>query len=110
MSDAGFVAPPRLRPGDRTELQPGMTFHFMTGLWLETMGLEITESMLMESKESSVDKLEELRNAGFMLSVDDFGTGYSSMSYLKRFPIHALKIDRSFIQELPGNQDDAAIT
>jgi diguanylate cyclase (GGDEF)-like protein len=72
--------------------------------------LEITESMLMESKESSVNKLEELKHAGFMLSVDDFGTGYSSMSYLKRFPIHALKIDRSFIQELPGNQDDAAIT
>ena len=72
--------------------------------------LEITESMLMESKESSVNKLEELKEAGFMLSVDDFGTGYSSMSYLKRFPIHALKIDRSFIQELPGNQDDAAIT
>ncbi|HEY5994866.1 MAG TPA: EAL domain-containing protein [Gallionellaceae bacterium] len=76
----------------------------------DMLELEITESMLMESKESSVDKLEELRNAGFMLSVDDFGTGYSSMSYLKRFPIHALKIDRSFIQELPGNQDDAAIT
>jgi len=72
--------------------------------------LEITESMLMESKESSVNKLEELKHAGFMLSVDDFGTGYSSMSYLKRFPIHALKIDRSFIQELPGNMDDAAIT
>ncbi len=76
----------------------------------DMLELEITESMLMESKESSVDKLEELKNAGFMLSVDDFGTGYSSMSYLKRFPIHALKIDRSFIQELPGNLDDAAIT
>jgi diguanylate cyclase (GGDEF)-like protein len=72
--------------------------------------LEITESMLMESKDSSVTKLEELKSAGFMLSVDDFGTGYSSMSYLKRFPIHALKIDRSFIQDLPNNLDDAAIT
>jgi len=76
----------------------------------ELLELEITESMLMESKETSVGKLEELKSAGFMLSVDDFGTGYSSMSYLKRFPIHALKIDRSFIQDLPNNVDDAAIT
>jgi diguanylate cyclase (GGDEF)-like protein len=76
----------------------------------EMLELEITESMLMESKDASVSKLEELKAAGFMLSVDDFGTGYSSMSYLKRFPIHALKIDRSFIQDLPNNLDDAAIT
>jgi diguanylate cyclase (GGDEF)-like protein len=81
-----------------------------TGLPPEMLELEITESMLMDNKDASVSKLEELKSAGFMLSVDDFGTGYSSMSYLKRFPIHALKIDRSFIQELPGNLDDAAIT
>lgn len=80
------------------------------GLPPEMLELEITESMLMDSKDASVSKLEELKRAGFMLSVDDFGTGYSSMSYLKRFPIHALKIDRSFIQDLPGNLDDAAIT
>lgn len=80
------------------------------GLPPDMLELEITESMLMENKDASVDKLEELKQAGFMLSVDDFGTGYSSMSYLKRFPIHALKIDRSFIQDLPGNVDDAAIT
>lgn len=80
------------------------------GLPPEMLELEITESMLMDNKDASVSKLEELKSAGFMLSVDDFGTGYSSMSYLKRFPIHALKIDRSFIQELPGNMDDAAIT
>ena len=76
----------------------------------DLLELEITESMLMDSKEASIDKLEQLKRAGFMLSVDDFGTGYSSMSYLKRFPIHALKIDKSFVQELPGNQDDVAIT
>ncbi len=80
------------------------------GLPSDMLELEITESMLMDSKDASVSKLEELKRAGFMLSVDDFGTGYSSMSYLKRFPIHTLKIDRSFIQELPGNLDDAAIT
>lgn len=76
----------------------------------EMLELEITESMLMESRDAPINKLEELKTAGFMLSVDDFGTGYSSMSYLKRFPIHALKIDRSFIQDLPSNADDAAIT
>ncbi len=80
------------------------------GLPPNLLELELTESMLMDSKETSVGKLEELKAAGFMLSLDDFGTGYSSMSYLKRFPIHALKIDRSFIQELPNNQDDVAIT
>jgi len=80
------------------------------GLPPEMLELEITESMLMENKDASVSKLEELKSAGFMLSVDDFGTGYSSMSYLKRFPIHALKIDRSFIHELPNNLGDVAIT
>lgn len=80
------------------------------GLPANLLELELTESMLMDSKEASIGKLEELKAAGFLLSLDDFGTGYSSMSYLKRFPIHALKIDRSFIQELPHNQDDIAIT
>ncbi len=80
------------------------------GLPAHLLELELTESLLMDSKESSVNKLGELKRAGFMLSVDDFGTGYSSMSYLKRFPLHALKIDRSFIQDLPYNQDDVAIT
>jgi diguanylate cyclase (GGDEF)-like protein len=79
------------------------------GLPPQMLELELTESLLMDSKETSVDKLEELKAAGFLLSVDDFGTGYSSMSYLKRFPIHALKIDRSFIQDLPHNQDDVVI-
>jgi EAL domain-containing protein (putative c-di-GMP-specific phosphodiesterase class I) len=80
------------------------------GLPPDMLDLELTESMLMESKDASIKKMEELKNAGFILSVDDFGTGYSSMSYLKRFPIHALKIDKSFVQELPHNTDDVAIT
>ncbi len=80
------------------------------GLPAHMLELELTESMLMDTKDVSIAKLEELKAAGFMLSVDDFGTGYSSMTYLKRFPIHALKIDRSFIQDLPHDQDDAAIT
>lgn len=80
------------------------------GLPPEMLELELTESMLMESKDASIKKMEDLRKAGFTLSVDDFGTGYSSMNYLKRFPINALKIDRSFVQELPRNTDDVAIT
>jgi diguanylate cyclase (GGDEF)-like protein len=80
------------------------------GLPPDMLELELTESMLMDSKEASIKKMEDLKSAGFTLSVDDFGTGYSSMSYLKRFPIHVLKIDRSFVQELPHNKDDVAIT
>jgi diguanylate cyclase (GGDEF)-like protein len=80
------------------------------GLPPDMLELELTESMLMDSKDASIKKMEALKSAGFTLSVDDFGTGYSSMSYLKRFPINVLKIDRSFVQELPHNKDDVAIT
>jgi diguanylate cyclase (GGDEF)-like protein len=80
------------------------------GLPPHLLELELTESTLMDGNDTSIAKLKQLQEAGFMLSVDDFGTGYSSMSYLKRFPIHTLKIDRSFIQDLPHSRDDAAIT
>jgi EAL domain-containing protein (putative c-di-GMP-specific phosphodiesterase class I) len=72
--------------------------------------LELTEGMLMEDIEQSRVDLRELKDMGVRLAVDDFGTGYSSLSYLKRFPLDTLKIDRSFIQDLPGDHDDAAIT
>ncbi len=71
--------------------------------------LEITESVLMQDAGSAVGMLRALRNMGVRLSVDDFGTGYSSLSYLKRFPIDVLKIDKSFVRELPGDGEDAAI-
>lgn len=71
--------------------------------------LEITESMLMGNVENSISMMHQLKEIGVTLSIDDFGTGYSSLKYLKQFPINTLKIDKSFIDELPGNHSDEAI-
>jgi EAL domain-containing protein (putative c-di-GMP-specific phosphodiesterase class I) len=75
-----------------------------TAVWLE-----ITETTLMRDAESAVTTLRALRRLGVHLSVDDFGTGYSSMSYLKRFPVESLKVDRSFIDGLGREPEDTAI-
>ena len=72
--------------------------------------LEITESMVMQNPERAVTTLSRLREMGITVSIDDFGTGYSSLGYLKRFPIDNVKVDRSFIKDLPHDTDDAAIT
>ncbi len=72
--------------------------------------LEITESLLMQDMQASQVALYDLKALGLEIYLDDFGTGYSSLAYLKKFPIDALKIDRSFIRDIPGNADDEAIT
>jgi diguanylate cyclase (GGDEF)-like protein/PAS domain S-box-containing protein len=75
--------------------------------WLE---LELTESLLLSNADVMFEVLHDLKNMGVNLVIDDFGTGYSSLSYLRQFPVTKLKIDRSFIQDVVGNPDDAAIT
>jgi len=81
-----------------------------TGLGADALELEITESLVMQNPEQTAKLLVLLKEMGVHLAMDDFGTGYSSLAYLKRFPIDSIKIDRSFIQGLPGDVDDATIT
>ena len=75
----------------------------------ELLQLELTESSLMASTEDVVETLRQLKSLGVHLSIDDFGTGYSSLAYLQRFPIDALKIDRSFMSDIASDRDDATI-
>jgi len=72
--------------------------------------VEITESMLMRDVNKAIGVLEKLKEMHIRIAIDDFGTGYSSLAYLRRFPLDALKIDRSFVDELVVNSDDTAIT
>jgi diguanylate cyclase (GGDEF)-like protein/PAS domain S-box-containing protein len=80
-----------------------------SGLEPRHLEVEITESIAMEGAEIVVANLNVLRNMGVGIAIDDFGTGYSSMSYLKRYPVTSLKIDRSFVTDLPVNPADAGI-
>ncbi len=79
------------------------------GLEARFLEVELTESVVMSDPEESIAILEKLSTMGVLVSVDDFGTGYSSMSYLRKFPIDKLKIDRTFVNEIMSRPDDASI-
>jgi diguanylate cyclase (GGDEF)-like protein len=98
----------QLRQGTLTEtVRAALEASDLEPRWL---GLELTESMLMERQHEGIAALQALRSMGLRLSIDDFGTGYSSLSYLKHFPVDTLKIDRCFVRDLTTVPDDAAIT
>ncbi|MCO7517645.1 EAL domain-containing protein [Pseudomonas guariconensis] len=82
---------------------------FQAGLTPRQLELEVTENALMGDIQRTVSLLKRIRAQGVALSIDDFGTGYSSLAYLKRLPLDVLKIDRSFIQDVPGSQKDREI-
>lgn len=81
-----------------------------SGLPPHLLELELTESMLVADQQQALQRLRTLKNMGVQLAIDDFGTGYSSLSYLKHFPLDRLKIDKSFVNDILVDQDDAAIT
>lgn len=81
----------------------------ISGLSASRLELEITESVLLKEDERNLATLHELRANGVRIALDDFGTGFSSLSYLRRFPFHKVKIDKSFVRELPSSSECAAI-
>jgi len=98
------------------QLQQKDFFEVLKSLMIETqckaewIELEVTEGQVMTRPEEAIKILQEISNLGIRLAVDDFGTGYSSLSYLKRLPIDKLKIDQSFIRDLPDDEEDIAIS
>jgi diguanylate cyclase (GGDEF)-like protein len=76
------------------------------GEWIE---FEITETFIMSNYAESISKIKEMNSLGIKISIDDFGTGYSSLAYLKHLPIDKLKIDKSFIEDIPDDEDDVSI-
>ena len=101
------VSPVQLRQNDFvTRINGVLKQHSSNGSSLE---LEITETLIMENLEESIKKLRLFRDDGIGISIDDFGTGYSSLSYISKLPVTALKIDRSFINNMLSSSDDTSI-
>lgn len=101
------VSPHQFRRGDISTLVA--TCLNESGFPAEYLELEMTESGLMENQNNVMELLNKLRSQGIHLAIDDFGTGFSSLAYLKHFPLDVLKIDKSFIDDIPNLQDDMEI-
>jgi diguanylate cyclase (GGDEF)-like protein len=113
-SAAGQTLPVAVNVSTRSLLDPGFADRVLAVLALhrtppQLLGLEITETTIMEDPDRALAVLTGLATAGVRLSIDDFGTGYSSLAYLKRLPVHELKIDRSFVAGMVANQRDRVI-
>ncbi|MCP4343450.1 MAG: EAL domain-containing protein [Desulfobulbaceae bacterium] len=80
-----------------------------SGIDPQYLELELTESIIIDESKELIETMQQLKKLGVQLVLDDFGTGYSSLRYLKNFPIDGLKIDRSFVKDLPGDNSDAAL-
>jgi len=76
------------------------------GITPDQLDLEITETALLRNRELALQQVKEVVSAGFRLSIDDFGTGYSCLQILQTFPVHCVKVDKSFVQQLPNNEKD----
>jgi len=97
----------QLRSDDFVEvIQESMQITEFKPEWLE---FEVTEGEMMKKADETIIKLEQISSMGIEIAIDDFGTGYSSLAYLKRLPVHKLKIDQSFINGIPEDKDDMAI-
>jgi EAL domain-containing protein (putative c-di-GMP-specific phosphodiesterase class I) len=112
--DEGTPTPVAVNISTRSLLHPGFADGVLALLALhrvpaELLGLEITETTIMEDPDRALAVLSRLAAAGVRLAIDDFGTGYSSLAYLKSLPVHELKIDRSFVAALTQSERDRVI-
>jgi EAL domain-containing protein (putative c-di-GMP-specific phosphodiesterase class I) len=105
--DAGLISPEQAQYATHKNLVTRALGQ--SGLDPHLLDLELTESSVLEDSETLVGELAQIRALGCEISIDDFGTGYSSLRYVKRFPVDRLKIDQSFIRNLPHDPNDVAI-